>query len=211
MQKVVRSLSSHLSLLVLVPCILLGGIIFYDVYHSYKRMQNAYDTEYNAFMSHGVLALVHEVQKERGTTAGFIGSQGKLFSSEMRLQRNKVDAMLSQLRQDSKEWQLEETMTSVFAEFLIPFSQLTDVRRSIDNNDLTLPDALKFYTNINKLGLHSVASASKLSSDPIISLEHSPFTTFPMLKNLQVLKGLYCLMCWLTAHLLQRLELAIRN
>jgi methyl-accepting chemotaxis protein len=34
-----------------------------------------------------------------------------------------------------------------------------------------LSDALQFYTNINKLGLHSVGSASKLSNDPIISLE----------------------------------------
>jgi methyl-accepting chemotaxis protein len=171
MKKIVRYLSSHLSLLVLLPCIMLGGVISYDVYHSYNRMQNAYDTEYNAFMSHGVLSLVHEVQKERGATAGFIGSKGQLFSSKMKLQRSEVDKTLAQLRKDSKNWDLSKSMQAVFADVLRPFSDLADTRRDIDNNNINLSDALRFYTNINKLGLHSVGSASKLSNDPIISLE----------------------------------------
>ena len=171
MKKMIRYLSSHLSLLVLLPCVLLGGVISYDVYHSYNRMQNAYATEYNAFMSHGVLSLVHEVQKERGATAGFIGSKGQQFSSIMKQQRNNVDETLSKLRNDSKNWLLSEKMQSVFDDFLRPFSDLANTRRKVDNNNMNLSDALQFYTNINKLGLHSVGSASKLSDDPIISLE----------------------------------------
>jgi methyl-accepting chemotaxis protein len=134
-------------------------------------MQNAYDTEYNAFMSHGVLSLVHEVQKERGATAGFIGSKGQRFSTILKQQRGIVDETLYKLREDSKSWDLSESMQSVFLDFLRPFSNLAETRRDIDNSNINLSGALQFYTNINKLGLHSVGSASKFSDDPIISLE----------------------------------------
>ena len=62
---VAKKISSHLTLVVLLPCILLGAIITYDMSMAFKKMNNAYDAEYNAFLSHAVLSIVHETQKER--------------------------------------------------------------------------------------------------------------------------------------------------
>ncbi|MEZ9281562.1 nitrate- and nitrite sensing domain-containing protein, partial [Vibrio cyclitrophicus] len=46
--------------------------------------------------------LVHELQKERGMTAGFIGSQGTQFVSELRSQRASADTRRDQR---SEYWQ----------------------------------------------------------------------------------------------------------
>jgi len=97
MNKIMKQLSSHLSILVLLPCALLTGVMTYDIYHSYNRMQNSYDTEYNAFMAHEILTVVHEVQKERGTTAGFLSSQGKKFASQLKSQRQTLDKAYQEL------------------------------------------------------------------------------------------------------------------
>lgn len=39
--------------------------------------------------------LVHELQKERGMTAGFLGSNGVLFKTELREQRKRVNEQLA--------------------------------------------------------------------------------------------------------------------
>ena len=166
-----KYVTSHLSLFILLPCILLGGIIFYDVYHSYNRMKDAYDAEYNAFLSHGVLNVVHEVQKERGMTAGFIGSNGNKFSSELRQQRQVVDRALQKLKSDREDWTLGDEIDESYRDVLSAFSNISGIRGRVDSNSIPLTDALKFYTNINNKSLHVVIMASKLSSNQIISSE----------------------------------------
>lgn len=166
-----KYVTSHLSLFILLPCILLGGIIFYDVYHSYNRMKDAYDAEYNAFLSHGVLNVVHEVQKERGMTAGFIGSNGNKFSSELRQQRQVVDRALQKLKSDRADWTLSDEIDESYRDVLSAFSNISSTRGRVDSSFIPLGDALKFYTNINNKSLHVVIMASKLSSNQIISSE----------------------------------------
>lgn len=170
-QSVIKYVTSHLSLFILLPCILLGGIIFYDVYHSYNRMKDAYDAEYNAFLSHGVLGVVHEVQKERGMTAGFIGSGGNKFSSELRQQRQKVDRALQQFKSKRQDWQLSDDMDEAYRDFVNAFNDKARIRSQVDSLNMQLAKALGFYTNINDKGLHVVIMASKLSLNQIISSE----------------------------------------
>ena len=155
----------------MVPCVLLALIVTYDVYHSYSRMANAYDSEYNAFLSHEVLAVVHEVQKERGLTAGYIGSNGQQFSAQLTQQRQQVDSILAKLKEHRADWQLSEEMNKAYVEFIQPFQNINVERRNIDSLSTQLGNALGYYTNINNLGLHVVIMASKLSSNQIISSE----------------------------------------
>ncbi|KZM42571.1 chemotaxis protein [Marinomonas sp. SBI22] len=171
MKFLIRSLSPHLGILVLLPCILLGCVIFYDVFHSYNKMQDAYDAEYNAFMSHDVLKVVHEVQKERGASAGFIGSKGKVFGPQLKEQRQVVDKAYQTLLTKSEAWTLSNEMEAELGNIKNAFADINSIRNQVDALTLPLGKALSFYTNINTLGLHSVIYASKLSADPVISSE----------------------------------------
>ena len=42
--------------------------------------------------------LVHELQKERGMTAGFLGSKGTKFADKILIQRQQVDARLEEFK-----------------------------------------------------------------------------------------------------------------
>jgi len=171
MTKIIKYLSSHLSVLVLLPCILLSGVMLYDIYNSYNRMQNAYETEYNAFMSHGILKVVHEVQKERGATAGYLGSKGSTFGPQLKAQRQTLDTAYQTLLRESKHWGLSDEMKVVFNEFKATLTQLNDIRRKVDALNIDITNAISFYTAVNKSGLHGVVYASKMSDDVTISSE----------------------------------------
>lgn len=155
----------------MLPCALLALIVSYDVYHSYNKMVNAYESEYNAFLSHETLSVVHEVQKERGLTAGYIGSQGTRFKSELNQQRKLVDEAMQTLKAQRSNWQLSDDMVIAYKEFISPFNKIADTRRAVDSLSLPLSNALKYYTGINSSGLHIVIMASKLSTNQIISAE----------------------------------------
>jgi len=171
MNKIMKQLSSHLSILVLLPCALLTGVMTYDIYHSYNRMQNSYDTEYNAFMAHGILTVVHEVQKERGATAGYLGSEGKKFTSQLTSQRQVLDKAFQELLTKAKYWSLAADTQHEFDIFTQKFSEIKNIRAQVDSLNIKAADAISFYSAINKSGLHSVIMASKCSDDVIISSE----------------------------------------
>ncbi|EAQ63919.1 methyl-accepting chemotaxis protein [Marinomonas sp. MED121] len=183
MQFLIRFLSPQLGVLVLLPCVLLGGVIFYDVFHSYNRMQDAYEAEYNAFMSHEVLKVVHEVQKERGASAGYIGSKGSKFGDQLRAQRTKVDQTYQTLLAKNKTWQLSELMQEELDHFTSAFNGIKSIRSDVDALNIPLRKALSFYTNINSFGLHSVIFASKYSADPVISSELFSIYNFSLAKE----------------------------
>jgi len=170
-QAIVKLISGQLTLVVLLPCLLLGAIIFYDVSISTKRMNDAYDAEFNAFLSHAVLEIVHQTQKERGASAGYLGSKGAKFASNLRDQKKLTDKALASLMDKQKDWDLSSTMRQEMEEFVAKFKQIERIRSSVSSLTLSLPEALKYYTDINLKGLHIVITASRLSNDHVISNE----------------------------------------
>ncbi|AZZ96123.1 methyl-accepting chemotaxis protein [Pseudoalteromonas sp. R3] len=183
LRTIAKTISSHLTLVVLLPCLLLGGVIFYDVSVSAKRMNDAYDAEYNAFLSHAVLALIHETQKERGASAGFIGSQGQKFQSNLTQQRRLTESKLSKLKSEVVNWDLSDEMTREINTFLQKFNQLDNVRRKVSALSMSLPEALKYYTDINNQGLHIVITAARLSRDYIVATELMAIYNFSSAKE----------------------------
>lgn len=134
-------------------------------------MQDALYSEYNAFVSHHVLSLIHETQKERGTSAGFLASKGQQFSSELSSQHRNTDEVLAKLKNTQSSWTLSDEMQRELEGFLLKFNRLNQVRQSVKQQSIPLADVLKFYTDINSKGLHIVNVASRLSKEQLISSE----------------------------------------
>ena len=171
MNNIMKHLSSYLSVMVLLPCALLTGVLSYDIYHSYVRMNNAYDTEYNAFMAHGTLTVIHEIQKERGFSTGYISSKGKEFASQLKSQRQSLDSAYQHLILESKHWTLSKEMQPEFNRFIESISKLKNIRSQVDSLNINPLQAIESYTKINKIGLHNIIIASKYSDDAKIAAE----------------------------------------
>lgn len=94
-------------------------------------------------------ALVHELQKERGMTAGFLASQGKVFSNELIQQRLQSDEQRMQLQQYIRSTPallasgyLSKDLTQIES----ALNQLAEQRQRISEQKIPVAEAVRFYT-----------------------------------------------------------------
>lgn len=97
-------------------------------------------------------ALVHEMQKERGATAIYVGSKGAKFATELSNQRRDTDrafAQRSQFLDENLEDIEHPEILAELREAASTLSQLKSMRSQIDNLSISKGDAIKYYTQSN--------------------------------------------------------------
>lgn len=167
-----RFVSKNLTGVVLLPCVLLTGIVVFDVTMSANRMYDASEARSNALLSKYVLDVVHESQKERGRSAGYIGSEGQRFGTQLSRQRNETDQIVSRINQELERFSdISDPMQQKLNVFLSKIDRVEATRRGVSNLSLPLADALAVYTAINVAGLDLVMTAARSSKEQVIATE----------------------------------------
>ncbi len=123
--------------------------------------------------------LVHELQKERGMTAGFLGSKGVKFAYKLPSQRQNTSSISDkrltywQSNQfDNKQvQQLNDTINQ-------RLNMLDQIRSNVDNLSIPISDALAFYTKTNELLLSVSTIISTISTDANITKETVAYYNF---------------------------------
>ena len=118
-------------------------------------------------------AMLHETQKERGMTAGFLGSKGQKFRSELPKQR-----MLTNERKDTVRTYLKKftpsdfgsDFSSVFSNAMNLLEGLDGIRKQVDSQSIPAPKAIGYYTRMNASFLDAIGEMSKLSVEDLASL-----------------------------------------
>ncbi|MCB1839407.1 MAG: nitrate- and nitrite sensing domain-containing protein [Alphaproteobacteria bacterium] len=125
--------------------------------------------------------LVHELQKERGASAGFIGSNGTSFADVLPKQWAVTD---------EKHTKLKETIgrvnTSRFgAEFngrlqkaLQDFDQIESVRKNVHALNISVAEAVEYYSFMNKDFLGITEQALFVTEDPNLLRDISAYLAF---------------------------------
>jgi methyl-accepting chemotaxis protein len=94
--------------------------------------------------------VVHELQKERGLSAGFIGSKGARFGTELNGQRELTDSFQKALVQQVAGLDpgaLPATLRSALDDGIANLAKLADMRQRISAQQATGPESFGFYTN----------------------------------------------------------------
>lgn len=94
-------------------------------------------------------ALAHELQKERGMSAGFLGSGGKKFADRLPQQRQQADQFRQQWSRAVKETTELSRYAKVAAgneEIARRLQQLDSIRQQVSSQQAKLADVLAFYT-----------------------------------------------------------------
>ena len=84
------TIRSKVLLLVAIPLVFLTAIAGFQIYTLAKRA--SFDTELTQDVMLTVGSLVHEIQVERGVTAGFLASDATTIPDKLVKQRETVDA-----------------------------------------------------------------------------------------------------------------------
>ncbi|MBF0453778.1 MAG: methyl-accepting chemotaxis protein [Magnetococcales bacterium] len=115
-----------------------------------------------------ISAMVHETQKERGMTAGFLGSKGKKFRSELPKQRGLTDGRAAELKRYLQGFDasaFSPTLNSNLTQANAQLEQISRIRSSVDSLSIPLGKALGYYTSMNGQYLNTIGTMTKLAPD----------------------------------------------
>ena len=180
------SIKAKLVLLLFFP---LGGLIFLSSNQAivaYKKLNTMNKIESVAILATKISALVHETQKERGMTAGYIGSNGKKFSEKLPKQQKLSDEVSKKLIAYMQEIDFSlysKEFKNKMYEVIKRFKALNTIRADVEIFNISAKKAIAYYTNMNALMLDNVVSIAKMSNDALITQELTAYSSFLLSKE----------------------------
>lgn len=168
--QLIQNLSVRAKLFLLVSLPILGLFYF-----SFLNLNRALDAAENAERIAQLVeiaaangALVHELQKERGASAGFLSSGGNNFGDVLAEQRRDTSLAIEKRRMqvDALANTIEDAhIQGAFTEVAARLARLDQLRTRISRQAIPLSEALGFYTETNALLLSIAPKAAGISTD----------------------------------------------
>ena len=179
-------IKNKLILMLIFP---IAGLIYFSVNGVLEKSvlsNNMRVVENLSSLAVKVSALVHELQKERGASAVFLGSTGTEFVSEVSRQRQETDKKLADLQIFLKGFD-----AGIFgAEFKSDMdTALTDIdglkgkREAIDRLNISGGEARNYFANTISSSLDVIAATSRLSSNTEVTIITSAYVNFLLAKE----------------------------
>ena len=157
---------TRLLLLVLLPLLVLTGVLTSAGLQDLRTLDQARRAGDLVALATRAGALVHEIQKERGSSSVWFSSGGTRFATELGTARDHVDARLADLeRYVGSGVDLSPRAVRVVTDATASLRGRAAVRADVDALAGTLPQHLAYYTAINADLLASVASIGSLTTD----------------------------------------------
>jgi methyl-accepting chemotaxis protein len=132
-------------------------------------------------LSQKLSLLIHETQKERGASAGFLGSKGKKFADILPKQRvltTKRNTELTAYASTLDPSSFPQELQSEIAAFNLDMSKISDIRSRVDALSISVKDEVTYYTKMNKKILNIVALTAKLADTQELVKSLDAYTNF---------------------------------
>jgi hypothetical protein len=160
--------------IMLISAIPLLAILFFGytlISREYKTYASTSNLNTALSIAFKATDLVHELQKERGLTAGFLASKGSRFGGELTAQRKLTDTKLQQLETaytTAKEARFTDQFIGPVTGGMNQIKGLAATRTKIDAQSLSTSDAIGFYTGQIALYLKGVSAVGGEGSDAVL-------------------------------------------
>jgi len=132
-------------------------------------------------LSQKLSLVIHETQKERGASAGFLGSGGKQFGDILPKQRADTTKEYENLKAYIKTLDLEsfpKELKGEISAFEGDVSKMAQVRSQIDSLSISVKDEVAYYTNMNTKILNIVSLSAKAATSQELVKALSSYSNF---------------------------------
>ncbi|WP_373020965.1 methyl-accepting chemotaxis protein [Thiomicrorhabdus sp.] len=166
------TIRSKLILLATVPLLI---ALYFGIAASVKAYQvEAEMSRISSLVAVGakMSALVHESQKERGMTAGYLGSNGNKFAKELPQQQILFDQKSEDLKKaldQINQSLFGEKLRSLIDSSLQQLKKTDQVRQQVKSLKIPLGKALTHYTTLNKMLLSNIEFLTRITHDALIA------------------------------------------
>lgn len=127
--------------------------------------------------------LVHEIQKERGMSAGFIGSKGLSFSQKLPEQQKATDTSLKSYKLFISRNELPSTFSTQLNRVDSLIAQIPSMRTRVAQLSISVADEVKFYTELNTLLLSIVDLTATNAANQEIAIRAAAFSAYLQMKE----------------------------
>lgn len=176
---------SKITLMLLAPVL---GLLYFSV--SSIREKSTTAREIRQLQELARLAvtsseLVHETQKERGRTAGFLGSTDAR-AVELLVQRSTTDEKVAELETFLRQFDATpfgSTFERTLRQAVNDLADLDEKRDDVSARRITCNDAIAYYTRMNAAFLDLVSYMSRLSTNAELSMQIAAYVNFMQAKE----------------------------
>lgn len=174
-------LKTRISVLVLIP--LLGLLLPSTmlVMQSWTEANEMDRLNKLAQIAPTISALVHEMQKERGASAGFTGSKGTKFADTLVSQRKTTNEKRQKLLSTLDAFQVAP-YGSAFKEKVTTartaLTKMNGTRAQVDKLELSVAQLAKYYTGTIKKFLSIIEEMVEISKNATVSQQISAYTSY---------------------------------
>ncbi|MBB3329929.1 methyl-accepting chemotaxis protein [Halomonas campaniensis] len=131
--------------------------------------------------------LVHELQRERGMSSGFIGSRGEVFGNRLSAQRTETDRAIGDFREalaGTDLAALDADLARQSADIEQRLAATTAVRQQVQRLETGAEEAVAHYTGLNDALMGMVGRVTHLTADAGISRRLGAYFTLLKAKDL---------------------------
>lgn len=149
--------------------------------YSIKIADNAYSLYFNSIRTNAIIELsvklssvLHEIQKERGASAGHLGYKGEKFTNILLSQQKQTDKKIKEL----KEFYKRSFIPEIEIVKKINLDSVNEIRKKINLHLVTVKTAVDFYTSLNKEIIDTISYFSTIPQDVEVGTDFSSFVVF---------------------------------
>jgi len=116
--------------------------------------------------------LIHDLQKERGASAGYISSRGATFGNALRSQRAETDRAFNELKDIFNDFDvnaLTEEGADEVKTLIRDMGELSSIRSAVDGFTISADDMMDWYSKMDDSGLTAIAEGVHAAYDPDLS------------------------------------------
>ena len=175
------SIRFKMILMVFIPAVVIFVLLASNAYKHYEEVQELSKIEEATTLATKISAMVHNTQKERGASAGFVGSGGKKFVDTMPSIRKDTDTTRAEMEAFYATMDMSkypQAMQEQMNDAMNRLSKLNATRNSISSLEYNVPKTVGYYTPLNGAFIDTIAYIAKMSSDKQMTTSLSAFVNY---------------------------------
>ena len=178
------TIKQKLFFLTLIPVFVLVYYALNNTVFEYDKYNNASTLQKEIEMGITSANLVHELQKERGYSAGYLSSNGAKFSTELANQHKLTDDYIKKLNAKiANISHMPNKIDKSIKQALELLNSVSSIRQSVLNKNINPHKAIKYYSFINNIFLDMILDISKTSKDAETTKELIAYSSFLLSKE----------------------------
>ena len=167
----------------LIFIIILSLSVLFDSYEKKNKLESIKEI---VVLNTKISLLLHETQKERGASAGYLGSKGVKFKEDLLKQRTLTDARISEFNTFLATFPFQKYSSNnkkIMDKAVNDLLNIKDIRSKVDSLGIETKKAIEYYTNMNADFLIFVANTSLIADNSELVNNINAYYNFLMAKE----------------------------